>query len=81
MPSGRLIVTVRFSLTADGALVAPPRVVAPTNWSDDPELTNAVEAALQAVRTCAPFEFATDPAFAQHYSLWRDIEFTFRPSR
>jgi hypothetical protein len=39
----------------------------------------AVESALRAIRTCDPYPFADDPIVGEHYQLWREMEYTFRP--
>jgi len=75
----RLIVTVQFSLNRNGTLNGQPRVVSPANYTFDAPMRTAVEAALRAVRTCDPYPFADDPVVGDHYEVWRDTEYTFRP--
>lgn len=76
----RLIVTVRFSINRNGTLNGQPEVVSPRSYSFDPAMRTAVEAALRAVRVCDPYPFPDDPVVGDHYEIWRDTEFTFRPS-
>lgn len=75
----RLIVTVQFSLNRNGTLNGQPRVISPSNYTFDAPMRTAVEAALRAVRTCDPYPFADDPVVGDHYEVWRDTEYTFRP--
>ena len=76
----RLVVTVRFTLNRNGTLNGQPEVISPRNYTFDPPMRTAVEAALRAVRTCDPFPFADDPVVGDHYEIWQDTEYTFRPS-
>ena len=51
----KLIVKVRVSFEANGALIGPPEVVSPSNFrSGDPATRAAAEAAVRAVRLCNP---------------------------
>lgn len=75
----RLIVTVEFELNRNGTLNGQPRVTNPRNYTFDPPMRTAAEAALRAVRQCDPFPFADDPTVGAHYQYWRQQEFTFRP--
>lgn len=75
----RLAVTVRISINRHGGLEGQPELVSPTSSGGDPELRAAIDNALRAVRLCDPFPMADDPAAAQHYELWRRMEYTFRP--
>lgn len=75
----RLVVRVEFDLNRNGTLNGQPRVVSPRNYTFDPEMRVAVEAALRAVRTCDPYPFADDPVVGDHYEIWREIDFTFTP--
>lgn len=76
----RLVVTVQFDLNRNGTLNGQPVVVSPRNYTFDPDMRTAVEAALRAVRTCDPYPFADDPVVGDHYEIWRQTEFTFRPN-
>jgi hypothetical protein len=74
----RLVVTVRFELDRNGRLRGQPEVISPRNYTFDPPMRTAAEAALRAVRTCDPFPFAEDPVVGSHFDQWRQVEFTFR---
>ena len=75
-------VTLRWRLDEDGRLLGEPEVLDPPVkaslwqglWSSSP----AADAAIRAVRTCAPFRLAV-----REYHLWKQIVFTFdaTPSR
>ncbi len=74
----RLRVTVAIRLNRDGSLNGQPRVVRPTNYTFDPLMTEAVNRALRAVRTCDPLDrLPQDPIVGEAYDLWRDQEVTF----
>lgn len=75
----RLVVTVEFELNRNGTLNGQPRVTNPRNYTFDPPMRTAAEAALRAVRQCDPFPFADDPRIGPNYQYWRQQEFTFRP--
>lgn len=76
----RLVVTIEFDINRNGTLNGQPRVISPRNYSFDPAMRTAVEAALRAVRVCDPYPFPDDPVVGEHYDIWRRTEFTFRPS-
>lgn len=76
----RLVVTVEFDINRNGTLNGQPRVVSPRNYTFDPAMRTAVEAAVRAVRVCDPYPFPDDPVVGEHYEIWRETEFTFRPS-
>ncbi len=76
----RLVVTVEFRINRNGTLDGQPRVVSPRNYTFDPAMRTAVDAAIRAVRVCDPYPFPEDPVVGEHYELWRETEFTFRPS-
>jgi outer membrane biosynthesis protein TonB len=76
----RLVVTVEFDINRNGTLNGQPRVVSPRNYTFDPAMRTAVEAALRAVRVCDPYPFPDDPVVGEHYEIWRETEFTFRPT-
>ncbi len=76
----RLVVTVEFDLNRNGTLNGAPRIVSPRNYTFDPAMRTAVEAAVRAVRVCDPYPFPDDPLVGEHYDIWRRTEFTFRPS-
>jgi colicin import membrane protein len=67
-----LNVEVEILLRQDGSLSAEPRVL---NHSSNPFFQVAAEAALRAVRTCAPFSFLP----LAKYEAWKDIEINFNP--
>lgn len=75
----RLIVTIRFQVDARGAVRGTPQVTAPRSTIGDPIMRAAVNNARNAILACSPFPFPEDPAVAEHYDLWRDMEYTFRP--
>lgn len=76
----RLVVTIEFEINRNGTLNGQPRVTSPRNYTFDPAMRTAVEAALRAVRVCDPYPFPDDPVVGEHYEIWRETEFTFRPS-
>lgn len=75
----RLVITVQFELNRNGSLNGQPRVTSPRNYTFDPAMRTAAEAALRAVRTCDPYPFPDDPVVGDHYQTWGRLEFTFRP--
>lgn len=75
----RLIVTVRFRVNRNGTLNGEPEVISPRNTTYDPHMRRAVDEALRAIRRCDPYPFADDRTVAEHYQLWREMEYTFRP--
>lgn len=75
----RLVVTVEFELDRNGNLRGQPRVTSPRNYTFDPAMRTAVEAALRAVRSCDFTFFPTDPVVGERYDAWDDLDFTFRP--
>lgn len=75
----RLVVTVEFDLNRNGTLNGQPRVTAPRNYTFDPSMRTAAEAAVRAVRQCDPYPFPDDPAVGEHFDTWARLEFTFRP--
>ncbi|MEZ5995352.1 MAG: hypothetical protein R3C25_06330 [Hyphomonadaceae bacterium] len=75
----RLVVTIQFDLNRNGTLNGQPRVISPRNYSFDNDMRVAVDYAMRAIRTCDPFPFADDPIVGDHYELWREMEYTFRP--
>lgn len=76
----RLVVTIRFRVNRNGTLNGEPEVISPRNTTFDPAMRTAVEYARRAIRLCDPYPFPDDPTAAEHYELWRDMEYTFRPS-
>jgi hypothetical protein len=66
----RLIVILEFDLDRNGNLRGPPRVISPTNYTFDPPMRVAVDAAVRAVTTCDPYPFPTDPIVGEHYETW-----------
>lgn len=75
----RLVVTVEFDLNRNGTLNGQPRITAPSNYTFDPAMRTAAEAAVRAVRQCDPYPFPDDPAVGEHFDTWARLEFTFRP--
>lgn len=75
----RLVVTIQFDLNRNGTLNGQPRVLSPRNYTFDNDMRVAVDYALRAIRTCDPYPFADDPVVGEHYELWREMEYTFRP--
>jgi hypothetical protein len=77
----RLVVTIEFDLNRNGTLNGQPRVTNPPagSYTYDQAMRTAVDAALRAVRTCDPYPFPDDPVVVEHYDIWRETEFTFRP--
>ena len=75
----RLIVVLEFDLDRNGNLRGPPRVISPTNYTFDPPMRVAVEAAQRAVMTCDPYPFPTDPVVGEHYDTWARLRFRFIP--
>jgi len=74
----RLGVVVSIRLNRDGSLNGQPRVISPTNYTFDPLMTEAVNRALRAVRTCDPLDrLPEDPIVGEAYDLWRDQEVYF----
>lgn len=74
----RLRVTVAIRLNRDGSLNGQPRVISPTNYTFDPLMSEAVNRALRAVRTCDPIDrLPQDPIVGEAYDLWREQEITF----
>src|ERR1044072_2330547 len=67
-----LIVTVRILFNKDGSLSAEPRLM---NHASHPAFTAASEAALRAVRTCAPYTFLP----VAKYEIWKDLVIDFDP--
>jgi hypothetical protein len=75
----RLVVTVRFQVNRNGTLNGEPEIISPRNTTYDPAMRTAVESARRAIRLCDPFPFPDDPTVAEHYEIWREMEYTFRP--
>jgi hypothetical protein len=73
----RLVVTVQFELDRNGQLRGQPRVTSPTNYTFDPVMQQAANAALRAVRSCDFTFFPNDPVVGQRYDAWDDLDFTF----
>jgi hypothetical protein len=76
----RLVITVQFELNRNGTLNGQPVVTNPRNYTFDPNMRIAAEAALRAVRTCDFSFFSDDPVVGDHYEIWRQTEFAFRPT-
>jgi outer membrane biosynthesis protein TonB len=69
-----LVVSVRMQLKQDGILLVEPKVV---NSGSHPAFQVAAEAALRAVRSCAPYSFLP----VAKYDAWKDIIFDFDPKQ
>lgn len=67
-----LVVQVRILFRPDGSLQAEPILL---NHGSGPYFQVAAEAALRAVRRCAPYNFLP----AAKYEAWKDVEVTFDP--
>ncbi len=74
----RLAITVSFNLDRNGNLLGAPRIIAPINYNATAPLRTAAQRALRAVEMCDPYPFASDPIAAEHYDLWRAMDYTFR---
>lgn len=70
-----LIVWMKIWLNPDGSLARPPEVTR-SGFSLSSYQRAAQDAALRAVRRCAPFRMPVDK-----YSSWREIEVRFDPSQ
>lgn len=71
--SPRLIVTLQIELTPEGQLAKNPKLVRPASQAGaDGKLLLAIEAAMRAVRQCAPFSLPAD-----RYAQWRLVNFDF----
>jgi hypothetical protein len=75
----RLVITLQFDLNRNGTLQGQPVVTSPRNYTFDPAMRVAADAALRAVRTCDFSFFSDDPVVGDHYEFWRHIEYTFTP--
>lgn len=75
----RLVVVLGVRLNRDGSLNGQPRVMRPgPGYNVDPIMSEAVNRALRAVRTCEPVtRLPEDPVVGEHFDLWRDQEVTF----
>lgn len=67
-----LVVQVRIQFRRDGSLQADPILI---NHASSPYFQVAAEAALRAVRRCAPYSFLP----VAKYEAWKDVEVTFDP--
>lgn len=76
----RLVVRVEFDLNRNGTLNGQPRVTSPRNYTFDPPMRAAVDAAVRAVRACDPYPLPDDPVVGEHYEVWRTQIYTFRPT-
>lgn len=73
----RLVVTVEFELNRNGTLNGQPRVTSPRNYTFDPAMRTAAEAALRAVRQCDPYPHPDDPVVGEHFQEWREQQLVF----
>jgi hypothetical protein len=76
----RLAVVVEIDLDRTGHIRGAPRVVSPSTLGASGELRAAIDNAVRAVRACDPYPFADDERTADHYELWRQIEFNLDPT-
>ena len=65
-------VVLRILLKQDGALAAPPQVIA---VSPSPFGPATAESAKRALLACQPFKMLRP----EHYELWKDMEISFNP--
>ena len=74
----KLVVVVEFDLSLDGSFASPPHVVndAQIELSGDPYWKLARQAALDAVRSCEPYDFFS----AATYESWKEIRINFNPT-
>ncbi|WP_020180683.1 cell envelope integrity protein TolA [Methylopila sp. M107] len=72
---GALVVSVKFTLNADGTLSGGPTV---TNSSSNPAFRAAADAAMRAVRRCT-METAPLKLPADAYEFWRAVNINFDP--
>jgi hypothetical protein len=71
----RLLVTVRVKLNTDGTLSGQPELMKPSRPPiGDRPMNTAIERALTATRTCAPYRLPADS-----YDIWREITFVVGP--
>jgi hypothetical protein len=68
------VVTVKWQLSAEGALVGEPKVVSSDH--SNPLADQAERAALRAVQTCSPLKLPPEL-----YSIWRELTWTFNPNK
>ncbi|HQF32006.1 MAG TPA: cell envelope biogenesis protein TolA, partial [Hyphomicrobiales bacterium] len=66
-----LVVEIQMQLAEDGSLTGAPAVV---NSSSNPFFRAAADAALRAVRRCAPYTLP-----AAKYETWKDVKVNFDP--
>jgi outer membrane biosynthesis protein TonB len=70
-----LIVVVSIDIGIDGNLLRQPTLVSPAStYGASQRLIVAIDNALNAVRTCAPFNLPPD-----RYEAWRQVRFKFDP--
>lgn len=67
------VVTLRWRMRQDGSLEGEPQVARP---AAGPMAGLATEAAMRAVKGCAPFKLP-----AEHYSAWKEVIWEFDPSK
>ena len=69
------IVDIMISLRRDGSLAEPPQVENQARMSE-PFFRASAEAAIRAINQCQPYDLPGD-----QYNLWREIDWTFDPSK
>lgn len=71
----RLLVTVRVRLNTDGTLSGQPQLLKPSSppFGDRP-MSTAIQRALTATRTCAPYRLPSDS-----YDIWNEITLVIGP--
>lgn len=67
------VVTLRWRLRQDGALEGEPQIMRPAAGA---MAGLATEAAIRAVKSCAPFKLP-----AEHYAAWKEVIWEFDPSK
>ena len=75
--ASELVVSLRFELTREGALVEPPSVLndREINRSGNAFWRVARDRAVSAVEDCAPYDFLSE----ERYSVWREFTMNFYP--
>jgi len=75
--SGRIVVTVAFSMTEDGKVVGNSLKMIENSGGSDTAVRAAFESARRAVLRCQNGGYSLDP---EKYEQWRNIEVTFDPA-
>ena len=72
--AGSLRVSLRLQLDQSGQLIGLPEIIEGGSGSTAQRV--AAEAAVRAVRRCAPYSLP-----AEKYDTWKDVTFNFDPSQ